>query len=191
MKKKVIILGVGALGSHVTYLLRNEADLKVCDFDRIEMKNVLAQFHFKGSVSKNKAIALKDGIKFLFGKVIEAVPYKFDLNNVKEICSNTDLVIDCFDNGESRRLVQDYCHINRKPCLHGALSADGTFGRVIWNEEFRIDDEPKSGTPTCEGGEHLPFISIVSGFIAKAAQEFLTSKKKVSYNVYSGGAKQV
>ena len=44
--KTVVIVGVGALGSHVALLGRNwGVQLKLVDFDRIEQKNTQAQFH--------------------------------------------------------------------------------------------------------------------------------------------------
>jgi len=191
MEKKVVIVGVGALGSHVAQFIRNEADIRAIDFDRIEMKNVLAQFHGRATVGKNKAQALKDTMKFLFGTVLEANTNKLVANNAKELLAGADLVIDCLDNGEGRRLIQDYCRTNQKPCLHGALAADGMFGRAVWSEDFRVDDEPGSGAPTCEGGEHLPFIAFVSGLVARAAQQFLTKGHRIGYNAYPGGAKQI
>ncbi len=52
---KVTIVGVGALGSHAALLLRNEADLKLIDFDKVDAKNTLAQFHARQSIGRNKA----------------------------------------------------------------------------------------------------------------------------------------
>jgi predicted ThiF/HesA family dinucleotide-utilizing enzyme len=189
--KKIVIVGVGALGSHVGLFLRNEAELKVVDFDRVEQKNVLSQFHAKATVGKNKAEAFKDTMKFLFGAKVETAPFKLVEGNAAAILSGRDLVIDCLDNGEGRRVIQRFVRAERIPCLHGALAADGAFGRSVWDEDFAVDDEPGAGAATCEGGEHLPFITAVSGFIAKSAQEFLTKGRRPGYNVYPGGAKQI
>jgi predicted ThiF/HesA family dinucleotide-utilizing enzyme len=187
MAKHVTIVGVGALGSHVSLFLRNEADLKIVDHDRVEQRNVLAQFHGKPSVGKNKVQALQQAMQFMFGLKLAGVPHKLTADNVGELLSGADLIIDCLDNAQARLLVQGFARKNKVPCLHGALAADGTFGRVVWTENFVIDSENVQGAPTCEGGEHLPFIGTVSALLAKAAQEFVTKGKKIGFEVHPGG----
>lgn len=198
MTKKVTIVGVGALGSNLALALRAEdIQLKVIDFDRIEAKNTLVQFHAKGSIGKNKADALKALMQLGWGAKVEAVPQKLTVANVIQLLDGADLVIDCLDNGEGRRLIQGHVrHNNEKPAkprielLHGALAANGAYGCVLWDENFTIDDaEP--GAATCEGGEHGPFILTAVGFLAYAAQRWLREGKKVGYHVYPSGATKV
>lgn len=183
--KRVTIVGVGALGSHTALFLRNAAKLRVVDHDRVEQKNVLSQFHGKPSVGRSKVQSLQQTMNFLFGLQIEAVPHKLTRDNDSQLLSGSDLVIDCLDNGEARRIVQDYVRSHNIPCLHGALAADGTFGRVIWDADFRIDDESAAGAATCEDGEHLPFIGMVGTFLAHSAKIFLESGSRRSFSVYS------
>lgn len=181
--KTVVIVGVGALGSHVVQFLRNEAALRIIDFDRVEQKNVLAQFHSKPSVGKNKVQSVQQTMQFLFGLKVEGVPHKLVADNAKEILAKADLVIDCLDNGASRTVVQQHVRATGIPCLHGALAADGGYGRVAWDESFVIDYEGGPGAATCEGGEHLPFIGIVSAYIARAAQVFLKDGRKIGFEI--------
>ena len=185
----VTIVGVGALGSHVVQFLRNEAvTLRVIDFDRVEHKNVLSQFHGKVAVGKGKVQALTQAVSFMFGVKIEGVPHKLTNSNQEQLLGKAALVIDCLDNGASRRLVQDFVRATGTPCLHGALSAaGGGFGRVVWDDLFVIDDEDGAGAATCEGGDELPFIGMVSTVLAKAAQDFLRHGQKHSFQVFSGG----
>lgn len=182
--KSIAIVGVGALGSHLVQFLRNvDASMKVIDFDRVEQKNVAAQFHSKPSVGKLKVQGLQQSMQFLFGAKIDVVSSKLTGVNRFELLRGADLIIDCLDNGASRRLVQEYAAEGRVPCLHGALAADGAFARVVWNENFVIDDEATVGAPTCEAGEHLPYVAIVAGYLARAVQEFLRSGKKIGFEV--------
>lgn len=203
--KKVVIVGVGALGSHVTQFLRNEAELKVIDFDRIEQKNVLAQFHSKTTIGRNKADALKQTMQFFWGLKLDAVTHKLTKENVHQLLGDQQLIIDCLDNGASRRVITEYirypepehedpgawgCGIDT---LHGALAPDGQFGRVIWDDvhQFVVDDEGAAGAATCEGGEHLPFIGIVAAYIARAAQQYLKDGKKIGYVVTPAGVQRI
>lgn len=185
--KNVTIVGVGALGSHTAQFLRNEADLKVIDFDRVESKNILSQFHTKPSVGKNKATSIKDVFNFLYGVKIEAIPYELRGDNVITLLKGADLLLDCLDNAESRRLVQSYATTLQVPCLHGALAADGQFGRIVWTERFIIDGESATGAATCEAGEHLPFIAVVAAHMARAAQEYLRNGQKMGFSINPSG----
>jgi shikimate 5-dehydrogenase len=189
-KKRVVIVGAGALGSHLALLLRNHADIKVVDFDRVEAKNCMSQLHAVGSVGKNKALALQQAMKFLFGVRVEAVPHKLVPNNVRELLESSDLVVDCVDNGETRRLIQGFCRTEEIPCLHGALAAGGQLGQVCWTEKFEADDAPP-GAATCEDGEHLPFIATVASLLAVVAQGFVRRGSRKSYLVFAGGTKEI
>ena len=188
--KQVVIVGVGALGSHAGLILRNEASLHVIDFDRVEQKNVLSQFHGRQSVGKNKAQGFSHLMDFLFRIKPGTTPHRLTADNVVQLLEGADLILDCLDNGKSRELVQKFVRDAGIPCLHGAVSDDGSFGRVIWDEGFEIDYETEEGAATCEDGAHLPFICIVSAFIAKAAQEFLQSDRKTGYLIHPGGVEK-
>lgn len=185
--KKVVIVGVGALGSHVALLLRNEAMIRAVDFDRVETKNTLSQFHGKPHVGKNKAQALQQSFQFLFGLKVEVIQHRLIEDNAKAVLLGADLVIDCLDNAASREIVQRFARTSKVPCLHGALAANGAFGRVVWDERFVIDTEDGAGAPTCEGGEHLPFIAVVSALIAKSAQDFLKKGRQIGFEVSPSG----
>lgn len=188
MTKLIVIVGVGALGSHVVQFLRSTAaTLRVIDFDRVEQKNVLSQFHGKPSVGKAKVVALQQTMQFLFATKIETIPHKLVEDNAATLLGKADLVIDCLDNGEARRLVQAFVRRANVACVHGALAADGGFGRVVWDEHFVVDDATGDGA-TCEDGEHLPFIGIVSAYLARSAQEYMKSGRKVSLQIAPLGA---
>jgi molybdopterin/thiamine biosynthesis adenylyltransferase len=188
VKKRIVIVGVGALGSHLALLVRNlDASIVVIDFDRVERKNVLSQFHTEMSVGKNKATALQQAMSGLFKVKVEAVPHRLTPDNADALLAKADLVVDCLDNGASRRAVQDLVRAKGIPCLHGALAPDGAFGRVVWDESFAIDDESGAGAATCEDGEHLPFIALVSAFMARAVQRFVQDGRRIGFQVHPGG----
>ena len=185
--KTLTVVGVGALGSHAVMLLRNSgATLRVIDFDRVEQKNVSSQFHGSAMVGKSKVQSLQQTMNFLFKAKIDVVPHKLTKDNQKQLLGGSDLVLDCLDNGASRRLVQDFVRAEKIPCLHGALAADGGFGRVVWDEKFEIDND-SAGVATCENGAHLPFIAVTASLLAKAAQDFLLHGKKQGFQIHPAG----
>lgn len=184
----ITIVGVGALGSHVALFLRNtEHPIKLVDFDRVLMKNTHAQFHTRIGQGKNKVQALGMTMLALFGRKVELVPHKLGKHNVAAILNPecTDLVLDCTDNIAARRTIMDFCTDQHIPCVHGCLSADGTFARVVWNEVFQPDAEGDE-TATCEDGEHLPFFAYVAAVIALEVQRYLDTGKKRSVHVGVG-----
>lgn len=187
--KKIVVVGAGALGSHLVLLLRNcGAQMTVVDFDRVESKNVMSQMHSRQSVRKNKAVVLSQLANFLFSFPVKPVPSRLGESNCAEILGGADLVVDCVDNGETREIIQKFCRRESLPCLHGALAADGAFGRVVWDQAFKIDYESADGAPTCEDGEHLPFISVVSSYLASAVQIWLRTDIMRGFEVRPTGA---
>jgi molybdopterin/thiamine biosynthesis adenylyltransferase len=190
--KNVVIVGVGALGSHVVQFLRSvNCQIKVIDFDRVEKKNTLAQFHGNPSVGKSKVQALQQSMKFMWGMKIDGVPHRLKDDNVRELLGSADLVIDCLDNAASRYLVMDFVRERGISCLHGCLAATGDFGRVVWDENFEVDSETEEGGATCEDGEHLPFIGMVSACLARSAQSYLENHEKVGFNIHPGGTTRI
>jgi molybdopterin/thiamine biosynthesis adenylyltransferase len=184
-----VILGVGAIGSHLVQLIRNEKmDIRIIDFDRVEVKNVMSQFHGKPGVGKFKVDALKQTMDFLFKRQLVTIGNKLVAENIDVLLKDATLVVDCLDNFASRKLVQDYVRKHNLPCLHGALAPGGAFGRVVWDEAFAIDSEVGVGAATCEDGEFLPFIALTAAYMARAVQLFLKDGKKIGFSISPVGA---
>lgn len=187
-KPTIVVVGAGALGSHAILFLRNlEANIKAIDFDRVEQKNVLSQFHTKMGIGKFKVQALQQTMQLLFGNKLQMVTNKLTQDNVNVLLAEASLVVDCLDNAEARELVQGWVRRTHVPCVHGALAADGAFGRVVWDDCFVIDNEDVRGQATCEGGGHLPFIAIVSSYLAFAVQTFFHDGSHKSFYVAPSG----
>ncbi|MDF1813056.1 MAG: ThiF family adenylyltransferase [Verrucomicrobiales bacterium] len=172
---KILICGAGALGSHFAYLARDlgaDLELSVIDFDRVETKNLASQWFVKQMVGKNKATALKMQWQNFYGLRLKDYTVRLTGENVATILGDQDLVIDCFDNAESRQLIQGFVRENGIACLHGGLAADGEYGVVRWDSDFVIDSEDVPGQATCEGGGFLPVILAVSGALTAAVLNY-------------------
>ncbi len=185
MKKKsnITIVGVGALGSHLVQFLRNMPhNIKVIDYDRVEMKNVQAQFFGQANIGAKKTAGLKQLMQFMFKRKVSEIGNKLTSDNVEVLLKDADLIIDCLDNAEARTAVQKFARANDIQCLHGALAANGELGRVIWDEHFTIDAAPP-GQATCENGDHLPFIAATAAFLAQSAQIYLETSMKSNFSI--------
>jgi hypothetical protein len=181
---KIFFCGGGALGSHALFLARDfEHELAVIDFDRVETKNLASQWFVKQMVGKNKATALKTQLLNFYGAKLQDYTVKLTSLNVDTILAGADLVVDCFDNAESRRVVQTYVRANRKPCVHAGLAANGEFGVIRWDKDFVIDEEDAAGQATCEGRGFLPIILRVSSSLVASIQWFLENSREVNWNI--------
>jgi len=179
MAGRIVFCGVGALGSNAAMLCRNlEAELVFVDFDRVESKNLLAQAFVKQSVGKNKAESLKLQLANFHGVKAESFGVRLTADNTATLLDKATLLVDAFDNAESRKLLSDYARAAGKPLIHAAISADGSFGLVRWDERFTPDAEDSPGEATCEGGAHLPMIGLLSAVLARNIQDFVARGEK-------------
>lgn len=185
---RVVICGVGALGSTAVSLCRNlDVELRLVDFDRVESKNLAAQWFVKQSVGKHKAEAVRLQLANFYGGKAEAINARLVANNAAQLLGGAGLAVDCFDNADSRLVLSTAARELGVPLLHGALAADGTFGMVRWDERFTPDREDVAGQATCEGGEHLPMIGLVGATLARAIQDFVKSEARHDYLVSLSG----
>lgn len=181
---KIIICGGGALGSHALFIGRDLGhELAVVDFDRVETKNLASQWFVKQMVGKNKATALKMQLFNFYGIRLQDYPVRLTELNVETILSEYDLIVDCFDNAASRRLVQGFAREHDVSCLHAGLAAGGAFGSVRWDRHFAIDDEDVPGQATCDGGGFLPIILRMGSALATSMREYLAGGTELNWNV--------
>jgi len=172
------------LGSHALFLARDlEHNLAVIDFDRVETKNLASQWFVKQMLGKNKATALKTQLLNFYDVKIQDYTVKLTALNVDALLGGADLVVECFDNAESRRLVQEFVRAQSKPCVHAGLAANGEFGVVRWDNHFVIDEEDTAGQATCEGRGFLPVILRVSSSLVTSLQFFIDDRRQVNWNV--------
>jgi molybdopterin/thiamine biosynthesis adenylyltransferase len=173
---RVVFCGIGALGSTAVHYCRNlDVELRLVDFDRVESKNLAAQWFVKQSIGKNKAEAARLQLANFYGVKAEAVGVRLHATNAAQLLAGCDLAVDCFDNHDSRVVLSDAARAAGLPLVHAALAADGSFGMIRWDERFTPDREDAPGQATCEGGEHLPVIGLVGATLARTIQEFAAS----------------
>lgn len=181
---KILFCGGGALGSHALFLGRDlDPELAIVDFDRVETKNLASQWFVKQMVGKNKASALKMQLFNFYGVKLQDFPVRLGASNVDALLQPADLVVECFDNAASRRIVQDFVRTQNKPCVHAGLAANGEFGVVRWDKDFAIEEETEPGQATCEGRGFLPLIVRVASSLVASIQFFLADSSQVNWNV--------
>jgi len=177
------IVGIGALGSHVALLLRSQP-LRLIDGDRVETRNLGAQFHTTLSLRKNKAQSCANNLQMLFRTKADSYPRMIGWDNADVLLEGCDVVVDCCDNLEARSVIRETC-IDRIACVHGCLSADGQYGRVVWNDRFVPDAEDHPGQHTCEDDANLPFHALVAAVVARETLRYLNTRDQWDYEMTS------
>jgi hypothetical protein len=185
----IAICGVGALGSVLAVLCRNfDAKLRLIDFDRVEPINLPTQAYGKPSIGQYKAVALAQLLADLYGVEAEERCARLTPDNAADLLGGADLLVDCFDNYDSRKALADFADEADVELVHAGLSVDGSFGLVRWSQHFVPDREPVEEHATCERGEQLPMIGLLGATLARTIQDYLARGEQYNSVVGMGGA---
>jgi len=139
----LLFCGAGAVGSNLIENVCRQGFKRISaiDMDRVEDHNRNSQIWGKRDIGQLKVQALKSRIYFDMGISLEAIAQKLESSSIKKLLrfnnpGKHNLVVDGFDNSESRELVTEYCLKNRIDCLHVGLFQD--YAEVLWNEGYRV-----------------------------------------------------
>lgn len=137
----VVICGAGALGANITETLARSGfgNLKVIDCDRIEERNLSTQPYYRSDVGAQKAKILANTLYRAIGTTVEVTTKPLTAANAAALLRGAALVIDVFDNSQSRQAVKDCCGAGDIPCLHVGLAAE--YAEAIWNPNYRVPSD--------------------------------------------------
>ena len=118
-KKTVTIVGLGSLGSFTALLLaKNGINLNLIDFDKVSIENLSSQIYSRKDVGKYKTRALAKYLKKINNDIRINIQNE-RLNSINIKILDSELVIDCTDNLETRFLIDSYCY-KKIPWIHTA-----------------------------------------------------------------------
>jgi molybdopterin/thiamine biosynthesis adenylyltransferase len=138
---QVTICGAGALGSHLADNLARQGfrKLRVIDRDRVEEHNVSTQLYGAADVGAWKVEVLRNRLFRAVEIELDAVSKELTDRTARSLLKGSDIVIDTFDNSQSRQLVQQNCREAKIKCLHIGLYAD--YCEAIWDEQYRVPND--------------------------------------------------
>ncbi|MFC1417389.1 adenylyltransferase/sulfurtransferase MoeZ [Streptacidiphilus cavernicola] len=160
---KVLCVGAGGLGSPALMYLAaaGVGTLGIVEFDTVDESNLQRQIiHGQADIGRSKGESARDS-------VLEINPYvnvvlhetRLDVDNVKEIFAQYDLIVDGTDNFATRYLVNDAAVLLGKPYVWGSIYRFDGQASVFWAEHgpcYRClyPEAPPAGmVPSCaEGG---------------------------------------
>ncbi|MBN1657443.1 MAG: ThiF family adenylyltransferase [Anaerolineae bacterium] len=180
---RLVVCGAGAVGSNLVDSLVRQGyrELAVIDFDRIEAHNVGTQTYAESDVGAFKVDILQAEVFRAVGVEIGAVRQRLTARNVGKLLRGADLVIDGFDNHESRAVVTEHCRAGGIPCLHVGLSAD--YAEVVWNESYRVPrDVEQPGGDVCDYPLARNLIQFAVALAAEAVIRFVLEGRQQGYS---------
>ena len=143
LSSKVLIVGVGGLGSPVAEFLSRAGigSLGIIDDDKVGLSNLHRQSLYNTSdIGKFKVKVVKDKIKKINPHTRVNI-YKIRLNdsNFKNIIIDYDYIVDGSDNFTTKFLLNDYCLRFKKILVMGAISK---FDGHVFSFNFRDKKVP-------------------------------------------------
>ena len=140
---KVLIVGAGGLGSPAaTYLAgAGVGRIGIVDDDLVSITNLQRQILYsedqkgspKAECARQRLLELNSTIR------VDAYRLRLTAENVSELISEYDIIVDATDNFSTRYILSDACAAARKAMVHGAINAlDGCVSVLcIGNATFR------------------------------------------------------
>ena len=160
---KVLCVGAGGLGSPALLYLAaaGVGTLGIVEFDTVDESNLQRQIiHGQSDIGRPKAESAAASIAEI-NPLVNVVVHDtaLDTENVKEIFSQYDLIVDGTDNFATRYMVNDAAVLLRKPYVWGSIYRFDGQASVFWEEHgpcYRClypEPPPPGMVPSCaEGG---------------------------------------
>lgn len=160
---KVLFVGAGGLGSPgLMYMAAaGVGTLGIVEFDEVDESNLQRQIiHSQSDIGRPKAESARDTIKGI-NPYVNVVLHeeRLEADNVMDLFSQYDLIVDGTDNFATRYLVNDACVLLNKPYVWGSIYRFDGQASVFWSEHgpcYRClypEPPPPGMVPSCaEGG---------------------------------------
>jgi len=138
--KTIVMCGCGAIGSNLAESLarRGFSKFVLVDYDKVERHNISTQVWTQMDIGKSKTVVLSNRL-FLATRaqaiaVTTRIDHPGDMSDITDrFCDSGSLIIDSFDNSESRSHTIG-CHPN---VMHVGLSGEGT-AEIAWDENYAL-----------------------------------------------------
>ncbi|MDM8564955.1 molybdopterin-synthase adenylyltransferase MoeB [Candidatus Halobeggiatoa sp. HSG11] len=163
--KKVLIVGLGGLGSPVAMYLATAGvgHLVLVDFDRVDLSNLQRQI-VHNTIGQYKVESAKDKLQQI-NPNIEITTYNQPIENLQSIINNIDVIVDCSDNFATRFTINSICVNNAIPLVSGAA--------IRWSGQVAVflpdspcyrclyDDSEEQAETCSEAGILAPLVGII------------------------------
>ena len=189
LKSRVLIIGVGALGTSQAELLARAGvgQLRIVDRDFVESSNLQRQSMFTEQDAQQrlpKVVAAENHLSEINSEItVESEIADVNNSNVESIVSGCDVVLDGTDNFATRYLINDACVKPDIAWIYGA--AVGSYGVTMTIRPHQtpclrciFEEAPSPGSaPTCDtAGVIMPIINVIAAIQVTEALKLLTGQ---------------
>ena len=126
LNSSVLIVGAGGLGSPIAIYLAalGIGKIGIIDKDKVEISNLSRQIIFNSNdVKKSKSNIAVSKLKKINPNIkLKSFKENLTVKNIRKIGQNFDIIVDGSDNFGTRFLINDYCFIEKKILVSGAIS---------------------------------------------------------------------
>ena len=182
---RVLVVGAGGLGSPALMYLAaaGVGTLGIVDFDVVDESNLQRQIiHGQSDIGRPKAESARDSVREINPFVtVNVHEERLDNDNVLDIFSQYDLILDGTDNFATRYMVNDACVLLGKPYVWGSIYRFDGQVSVFWDKygpnyrDLYPDPPPPGMVPSCaEGGVLGVLCASIGSVMVNEAIKLLT-----------------
>ena len=188
---RVLIVGCGALGTHVADTLARAGVgfLRIVDRDFVDLHNLQRQILFdEDDLARGlpKALAAAEKLRRINSTVaIEPIVDDANAGNIAALLDGIDLIVDGTDNFETRYLLNDAAARANLPWIYGGVLA--TYGMtltIVPGETACLrclfpEPPPPGAAPTCDtAGVLAPAVALIAAIEATEAIKILVGARE-------------
>jgi len=124
LDSKVLLIGLGGLGCSCAPFLASSGigKLTLVDFDTVEVTNLQRQIlHTEADIGHSKVASAKASLAAINSECdIKIIDKRLDSEELNNLISNHDIVVDCTDNLITREMINLGCFNSKTPLVSGA-----------------------------------------------------------------------
>ncbi|MFV0379996.1 MAG: HesA/MoeB/ThiF family protein [Anaerorhabdus sp.] len=130
--KRIAVVGCGGLGGYVIQALSRFGikSLTIIDKDYFDISNLNRQvFSSEENIGRAKVNVISSELKKI-NSSLKVISYQcmLDEKNVEHVLCEVDIIIDCVDNIEARKIMASFAKEKKIPLIHGAIA--GYYGQI-------------------------------------------------------------
>ena len=177
------VIGCGGLGAIAAAYLAGAGvgNIILVDADIPNVSNIHRQVFFDGNETESKSYVLQQKLKALNPEIeISSFTEYLTKNNIDDILTGTDLVLECTDDIMCKYLVNDFCAMENIPLAYGAIHKTEGYVSLFRNKaesDIHLRDifpQPDLNIPTCaEVGVYNIIAGIIGLLQANEALKYL------------------
>jgi adenylyltransferase/sulfurtransferase len=182
---KVLCVGAGGLGSPALMYLAaaGVGTLGIVEFDTVDESNLQRQIiHGQSDIGRSKAESARESVNEI-NPLVNVIVHdtRLDNDNVLQIFSGYDIIVDGTDNFATRYMVNDAAVLLDKPYVWGSIYRFDGQASVFWNKygpnyrDLYPDPPPPGMVPSCaEGGVLGVLCASIGSIMATEAIKVIT-----------------